>query len=62
MSSEDFQGLIWSHNTVSGKYCHILSLDIGILTLLGCSVDIVTRKALKPRIRDSVVREALRVS
>jgi uncharacterized protein len=29
---------------------------------LGCSVDIVTRKALKPRIRDSVEREALRVT
>jgi uncharacterized protein len=29
---------------------------------LGCSVDIVTRKALKPRIRDSVEREALRVA
>lgn len=29
---------------------------------LGCSVDIVTRKALKPRIRDSVEKEALRVT
>jgi predicted nucleotidyltransferase len=29
---------------------------------LGCPVDLVTRKALKPRIRDSVEREALHVT
>jgi len=29
---------------------------------LGCPVDLVTRKALKPRLRDSVEREALRVT
>jgi len=29
---------------------------------LGCSVDLVTRKALKPRLRDSVEKEALRVT
>ena len=29
---------------------------------LGCPVDLVTRKALKPRLHDSVEREALRVT
>lgn len=39
-----------------------MKLKLFLEDTLGCSVDIVTRKALKPRIRESVEREALRVT
>jgi len=39
-----------------------MKLKFFLEDILGCSVDLVTRKALKPQIRDSVEREALHVT
>jgi predicted nucleotidyltransferase len=39
-----------------------MKLKIFLEDTLGCPIDLVTRKALKPRIRDSVEREALHVT
>ena len=39
-----------------------MKLKFFLEDILGCPVDLVTRKALKPRIRDSVEREALHVT
>ena len=39
-----------------------MKLKLFLEDTLGCPVDLVTRKALKPQLRDSVEREALRVT
>jgi hypothetical protein len=39
-----------------------MKLKIFLEDTLGCPIDLVTRKALKPRMRDSVEREALHVT
>ena len=39
-----------------------MKLKFFLEDILDCPVDLVTRKALKPRIRDSVEREALHVT
>jgi uncharacterized protein len=36
-------------------------LLMDLQTLLGCKVDLITEKGLKPRIRDRVLREAVRL-
>ena len=39
-----------------------MKLKIFLEDTMGCPIDLVTRKALKPRMRDSVEREALHVT
>jgi len=39
-----------------------MKLKFFLEDILDCPVDLVTRKALKPRIRDSVEKEALHVT
>jgi predicted nucleotidyltransferase len=37
-------------------------LQRGIEAVLGCRVDLVTRRAIKPQLRDRILREAIRAA
>jgi len=41
---------------------HFIRLQDHLEQLLGCDVDLVTRDALKPALRDSILREAVRAA
>jgi len=45
-----------------GTFDRYMELKFYLEQLLGCRVDLVTRKALKPRLRDVVEKEALYVT